>query len=151
MASRRDGALGADRRGGKTFESLLRRMKFCGGGRFLLARQGRARISPFSQITEQMLTQFRRRIGRYSVFRKCWLEYAMSEKFEAAAFLSSTRAETLGFAGPGPKFDERYPLAAVRRVLMFTNATLHCELKLNSAALTSLAKHTNLFEQRNYE
>lgn len=80
---------------GKTFESLLRRMKFCGGGRFLLAWRGRARISPFSQITGQMLTQFRRRIGRYSVFRKCWLEYAMSEKFEVAAFLSSTRAETL--------------------------------------------------------
>jgi len=40
----------------------------------------------------------------------------MSEKFGAAALgpLSSTRAETLEIVGPGPKFDERYPLAAVR-------------------------------------
>lgn len=38
------------------------------------------RISFFSQIGEQMLTQFQLWIGRYSLFQNCWLEYAMSEK-----------------------------------------------------------------------
>lgn len=71
-------------------------MKFCGDGHFLLGRRGpRARISPFSQITEQMLTQFRRLIERYSVFRKCWLEYTMSEKLGAAVSLSFFSAESL--------------------------------------------------------
>lgn len=87
---------------GKTFESLLHQMKFCGGGRFLFARRGpRARISPFSQITEQMLTQFRRLIERYSVFRKCWLEYTMSEKLGAAPVRSLFffRAESLRITG----------------------------------------------------
>lgn len=40
----------------------------------------------------------------------------MSEKFGAPARGPSflPRAETPGIPGPGPKFDERYPLVAVR-------------------------------------
>lgn len=60
-----------DRRG-QNFRIALASNEILRGRTLLALPLGlRARISPFSQITEQMLTQFRRRIGRYSVFRKC--------------------------------------------------------------------------------
>lgn len=108
------GPLGADpanRR--QNFRIALASNEFYGGGRFLPAAcrtvaRARARVfRRFLRSPEQMLTQFRRRIGRYSVFRKCWLEYAMSEKLGAhtGRHLSSFRGggSSWDLAGPGPK------------------------------------------------
>lgn len=124
-------------------------MKFCGGdGRFLLARRGsRARISPFSQITEQMLTQFRRLIERYSVFRKCWLEYTMSEKLGAAPVRSLFffHAESLRIAGPpDTKFDESYSPTAVRaRIYAYVFTSF-------IGRWNSIVWHWHLFMERRY-
>lgn len=43
------------------------------------------------------------------------------------------RAETPGIPGLGPKFDERYPLVAVRTD-SYIYGKLHYEIKLNNAA-----------------